>query len=888
MSVAEIESYNLRGNYSNYRIIRNTIDRKLHNKSADNINGYVPPVLEIKLSGNEKITLDIELEDIHFITQANQSLAKDYIRLIYMANNGNSSAKAEIENKRRAYLQQKEEYYSKCRFITNDYVVPSCTDKQYSIAEISHKGASLLSLSQEAYPVPDFSILTSSAFPLNKEERQKYVKQNINNLEDLVGEKLGSDEVPLVFAMRCAMSKYIPGLMPTYLNVGVTQRTFLALRNLYGYHAASKIYLNNLQNIYQILFPDKVQPIFVDNLSRHSFRDMYSLIQYYYEEIQGKDEKLLIDPYYQVLFFVDEVYKFYEKNRELLNSLFIKDKSYPSLILQKMVWTIRDKESYPGVLYSRHSRTGLGNQIESFPEIFGEDIMTGVVDTIDTEFFNPEEIKEDFPAIYHFYPKLENLEKKLEGPATIEFAAESFGGNHFFALLQLNNSEMTGRATLLSAIDMYQKKFIRRQRVLDLIHPYHLRQIFSDSIDKESFEKLKFFCSGISVLPRLAVSCKIYFTAEKAIEAGKRGESVCLCKEQFVPADTIIMGELDAIISLNPAAIHVVTACLSYGVPAFLNLENFHVKIRGNSLVNAKGIVINEGDWITISSKNKKIFLGKADFMPARFQRYLDGQTLELNEKERNVFVNLKKAFEVYNKITDGLNFEDISDLNDLMKIIQTVLKDEPVKASKFMNSWFDLHKNYYCEQVLKSTLGMHKNQHDLYKLLSDERRIYFFKTAISICIEKKHAGYTAGAFMLGRFLSLQHSCHFWKSFSANEIAFMLNEIVLFEKYIDVLNEVGERKVNKAVDYILDKGLEGIELRFNDVKELITLKLIHPDWEHLLLLVEGRYDKQSLKLAKILTEPYSFFFDYSKPWSINKLKQICESENIPLPDQDSI
>ena len=71
-----------------------------------------------------------------------------------------------------------------------------------------------------------------------------------------------------------------------------------------------------------------------------------------------------------------------------------------------MVWTIGNENSYPGVLYSCHSRTGVGRQIESYPDIFGEEIMTGHISSEDFEYFDRAEIKELFPAVYHFDPLL--------------------------------------------------------------------------------------------------------------------------------------------------------------------------------------------------------------------------------------------------------------------------------------------------------------------------------------------------------------------------------------------------------------------------------------------------------------------------------------------------
>ncbi|MCF8370360.1 MAG: hypothetical protein K9H64_01980 [Bacteroidales bacterium] len=881
-----IDQFSLRGNYPNFRIYKHFIKKHLQHEIAPDPMGYVAPIVDYKLMGsNDFGSLDLALEDVHYISNENIEQAKLYITDLLKAKAGDTVSQERIEKKRLQFLKQKEKYYQQNHFIENDFVVPSSTSKLYGIQEISHKGASLLELSQEGYPVPDFCILTSEAFPLSNKERKQHVEDAISNLEKLTNEKLGSDETPLVFAMRCAMSKYVPGLMPTYLNVGVTQNTFISLKNLYGYHVASKIYLNNLQNIYYLLYPLAEPHSFGDKISRYSFKDIYKRIQFYYDEIYKIDPRVLTDPYYQIFFFIDEVHKFYAKNRDLLQSLFVKDKSYPSLILQKMVWTVRDQNSYPGVLYSRHSRTGKGFQIESFPGIFGEDIMTGAIEAEDHEFFSRQEIHDSFPAVYHFFPKLPNLERKLESPATIEFAAESFRNMHFFALLQLNNSEMTGRATMLSAIDMYKKGLIKKERVLNLLHPYHLKQIFSESIDDSSFSAMQFFCSGVSVLPRLAVSCKIYFSAEKALQAKKEGESVCLCKEQFVPADTLVMSEVDAIASLNPAAIHVVTACLSYGVPAFLNLEEHHVKMIGNALINAQGVKVTEGDWITVSSKNKKIFLGKAKFIPARFQRYLNGEKLELLPKEEKVFLDMAQAYTEYNKIVDNLEFDEIKNLNDLIKIIRTDLKDEPFKAAKFMNSWYDANEDYYAYQVLRSSLGTHRDQHELFDLLSSDRKIAFFRKAIQLCAEQNIWGYMAGSFMLGRFISNLQPVLLWKSLSATEIVFLLNEYILFEKYLYLLHEVGERNLNKAKTLLNDSGLARVDISLTNLKLFTPLKLSKPDWSQITNSLSKEADKLIIELIETLQKPYGFFYDYSQAWSLDKLKKLCEMENVAVPEE---
>ena len=118
------------------------------------------------------------------------------------------------------------------------------------------------------------------------------------------------------------------------------------------------------------------------------------------------------------------------------------------------------------------------------------------------------------------------------------------------------------------------------ERVTELIRPYHIKQLTSDTIDQEDFDVLTSFCSGVAVLPRSAVSARVYFTGDAALRAKSEGEKVCLCKKTFVPTDTVVMREMDAIISLTSAAVHVVTICQSLGIPALLSLEKNGVTLR--------------------------------------------------------------------------------------------------------------------------------------------------------------------------------------------------------------------------------------------------------------------------------------------------------------------
>ena len=52
--------------------------------------------------------------------------------------------------------------------------------------------------------------------------------------------------------------------------------------------------------------------------------------------------------------------------------------------------------------------------------------------------------------------------------------------------------------------------------------------------------------------------------------------------------------------------------------------------------------------------------------------------------------------------------------------------------------------------------------------------------------------------------------------------------------------------------------------------------------------IDGKVDVIELEsethfLIKLLQEPFDYFYDYNVSWSVNKLKRICEEENVPFP-----
>jgi hypothetical protein len=307
-----------------------------------------------------------------------------------------------------------------------------------------------------------------------------------------------------------------------------------------------------------------------------------------------------------------------------------------------------------------------------------------------------------------------------------------------------------------------------------------------------------------------------------------------------------------------------------------------------NAISYNSGITIHEGDWITVSSRHHCIYIGKAHYKPARFQKYLEGTTFEMEEKEEKVFVNMARAYRSYQEILNTLNTEEAMSLPDLVKLIRNDYDHQPQKAIEFVNGWFDAHMEYYYTEILKSGIGSHLDQHKIYNLLTTGRKILFFKNMIRLCLKDRLSGFSAGAFMLGRFLCQTHPLSFWKAFESSGIVFLLNEHILFEKYMEVLSEFGERRLNRTNNKLLTDDLSNITLPSMDPGLFITLKLCSPDWDNIEALISQEHDKETRHLITLLRRPYGMLFDYDLPWSFGKLQSICTAEEVKMPDPKSI
>lgn len=878
----------VRSEYTSARVIATNLEHRLAGTIWKRPPGYAPPQVDYVTEAGVPLTISVRDSDVRYLDRVPQAQAVEYLTLIHRARQGDPDARGELERRAAETHRAMMGRFAGTALSESDHVVPYTTAGSFPESAISNKGSILLDLTRRGFATADFAILASSVFSLPPEEREARLWEAIRDLEVLSGRRLADPGNPLLIAMRSAVAEYLPGFMPTYLNVGLTPELLPGLPSRYGEEGAARIRLNSRKTILETLEPETYRLIEHEIRPGMSIEENRTAARRLEALIERNNPKLLWSAAEQVRFFLSRIYDYYSGHLTALRNFMLREVHYPAVIVQRMVCTVIDDQSYAGVLYSRHPRLGTGVFMQFARAVYGEDLMTGRLPAEERHFKSREEARREFPAVYHFWDRLGQLESIFGTPVMVEFT----GVHGTFTILQVNPAELTGSGMLTAVMDMNRAGTIGTDRVRELIKPYHVRQIESDAIDPASLRTLTPFSRGISVLPRSAVSGRLFFSAEKARAArGEReGENTILARERFTPTDAVDMQTVNGILSLSPAAIHVVTTAQNMGIPALLNLVETGVKIDADAgrMVNRDGLVVGEGDWVTISSKRKTLYVGKAVYAPARLLRYMAGEKFELTPAEKTRFRLLAEYYGEYRRIlenVDASRFESLEDLGHAIRFGR--LSRDAAEAEAFVNRAYDANADGFVSRIFETTLGAHLINRAAFNKLSPDRKERLLKASLAEESRRGVTGYEAGAFIIGSFVDADSPPAFWRSFDPDGLARLLNEWVLHQKYLQVLEDVGEKKLSRARDAVLSSKLGKLKISKGLALGFARLKLSGTDLAAVRARLDAGADPQTGELLDLLAKPWEEILDRDDEASWSRLAAICAAEGIPVPAREA-
>ncbi len=120
---------------------------------------------------------------------------------------------------------------------------------------------------------------------------------------------------------------------------------------------------------------------------------------------------------------------------------------------------------------------------------------------------------------------------------------------------------------------------------------------------------------------------------------------------------------------------------------------------------------------------------------------------------------------------------------------------------------------------------------------------------------------------MLGRFVARPLPTAIWNLLSDQTVAFLLNEYVLYEKYLHVLEEVGEIRLARAHSKIETEGIDNMIINNFNLYTFVTLLDSSHDWDNVCKELEqlDHQDNTHLLVEK-LSHPIDEIFDTKKSW----------------------
>ncbi|MDI6731855.1 MAG: hypothetical protein QME05_04675 [Candidatus Margulisbacteria bacterium] len=837
--------------------------------------------------GGQLHTITVRDCDVRFLRDGRLEKVLQHLNHILSARSGDAASSQTLKEIQSMLHTSLDQRFDRLTLVDTEVVVPHTTTKDLTASDVSDKGHTFLDLARRGMSFPDICFLTAQGQSLSPEAREAAALQALCDLEQLSGRRFADPEDPLLVAVRAAMPNYIPGIMPTFLNVGITEALMPALIGRYGEHAAYRMAVNGWGYILEAIAPERYATVEPDVHPKMDTSTAQRAAEQLALLIKECDPRLISDPAYQLLFFIAGAYNFYEANSDMLATFSAGIPESPTVILQRMICTVK-KGSRSGLLYSRNPITGRGFLFEYDEEIFGDEIMTGIKTARQSwPFTDPEEIKDLSPGIYHFLPTLRQMEKDRGSPVMVECHDDGI-----FTLFQVNVAELTGPAMLTAAMSLLQEGTISPEQVLRLVKPYHIRQIEGPAIDRDSLESLSVFCRAASLLPRSAVSGRVYFSFEAARTARERGERVILAKPEFQPADAALMEKVDGILCGAAAALHVTTSCRNRGIPGLVNLERAGITIDPVAKVirqQAAACEILEGDMVTISSRRHELLLGEAHFIPARLLRHMRGEEVDFSgPAEQQRFEQLARDYRELQRLMRAAKYKTLGSAGSATRYGE--LSRKPDEARELVNACFEANAGNFVEALFNASTGEHLVNGIAFRQLTTDNQVRLLKAALTKSAREGRVGIDAGSFVIGSFSYSQRETPvaFWEGFTPLEVAMLINEWIHHERYSYWLSFYGDRKPRLAIQHIKENGVGNMVVHDGTANGLLPLKLSSVDLRAVRAQRPAGQHRQFTQIIDLLLRPYSAFFDFGNSWSLKKLQDLCSSAGIPVPKPEDI
>ncbi|MFC3495685.1 pyruvate, phosphate dikinase [Glycomyces rhizosphaerae] len=518
------------------------------------------------------------------------------------------------------------------------------------------KGAGLAEMTNLGLPVPPgFTVSTEACrYYLSQGELPPSLAAEIDahlkRLEAERGKRLGAAEDPMLVSVRSGAKFSMPGMMETVLDIGLNDASVVGLAKATGserfawdsYRRLIQMFGSTVLGIDAARFGAVLDDAERANgaagdldLDTDALRGVVKAYKGIVRDTTGRDFPQ--EPREQLDMAVRAVFRSWNTERA---RIYRRQERIPhdlgtAVNVMAMVYGNLGPDSGTGVAFTRDPATGApGVYGDYLSEAQGEDVVAGIRSPVPLE-----DLEQLDPASF---TELRRIMAMLEGHyrdlCDIEFTIER--GKLW--MLQTRVGKRTAAAAFRMAIQFLDDGLIDVGEALARVTGDQLAQLMFPQFDP-GFEA-KPIATGVPASPGAAVGTAVFDSATAAQTGGK----VILVRRETSPDDLpgIIAAE-GILTSRGGKTSHAAVVARGMGKTCVVGADDLEIDTDQRRLTTADGVVVREGDTISIDGTSGCVYAGTIDVVPSPVVEYFEGR-LDVDEHRRDPVVQAVSRMMIY------------------------------------------------------------------------------------------------------------------------------------------------------------------------------------------------------------------------------------------------
>ena len=528
-------------------------------------------------------------------------------------------------------------------------------------ALLGGKGANLAEMTRIGLPVPPGFTITTEVCTYFYAHKKTYpsvlqaqMEAGVANMEKIMGTKFGSTTgMPLLVAVRSGARDSMPGMMDTILNLGLNDQAVVALEKATSnprfawdcYRRFIQMYGDVVMGVQKREGEDEDPFEHTIHTFKHekyhgdiedsklTAEDQAELVKRFKALVKARTGKAFPnDPWDQLRGAAGAVFGSWMNDRACVyrRKYNIPTEWGTAVNVQAMVFGNTGEDSGSGVAFTRNPANGTNEFYGEFLiNAQGEDVVAGVR--------TPEPVSKLKAQMPKSYAELMAVRKTLESHfkdvQDIEFTVQS--GKLF--MLQTRNGKRTAAAGLKFAADMVKEKLIDWETAVMRNPADQLEQLLAPIFDLSEVKKAKVIATGLPAGPGAATG-KIYFNADRAVQAAEKGEKVLLVRVETSPEDLRGMIAAEGILTARGGvSSHAALVARQMGKVCVCGAAGVVIDYDKKT-TTIDGHTFGEGDFLSIDGTSGLVYAGQIKTAPSEIVSGLisNDKVAQKTEKYKN------------------------------------------------------------------------------------------------------------------------------------------------------------------------------------------------------------------------------------------------------------